>query len=103
VDIPWWQDLVTGVKKPIIDSDGYESVPDTRGLGIGLNRAVVKEHSVTTGNALPDGYFAPTPTYDKAMVGNHLCSKYTHLDAEGNPVNDLDENTGPFQTGRGQK
>jgi hypothetical protein len=30
-------------------------------------------------------------------------SKYPHLDAQGNPVNDLDENTGPVQTGRSQK
>ena len=37
VDIPWWQDLVTGVKKPLIENDGYESVPDTPGLGIELN------------------------------------------------------------------
>ena len=94
VDIPWWQDLVTGVKKPLIESDGYESVPDTPGLGIELNEAVVKEHLVITGYPVPDGYFAPTPMFDKALIGNHVRSKYPHLDAEGNLVNDLDENTG---------
>jgi L-alanine-DL-glutamate epimerase-like enolase superfamily enzyme len=103
VDIPWWQDLVTGVKKPIIEHGGYQTVPDTPGLGVELNEAVVKEHLVTTGYPVPDGYFAPTPMYDKAMIGNHVRSKYPHLDAQGNPVNDLDENTGPVQTGRGQK
>lgn len=46
---------------------------------------------------------APTPVHDKTMIGNPVRSKYPHLDAEGNPVNDLDENTGPVQTGRGQK
>lgn len=103
VDIPWWQDLVTGVKKPIIEHDGYQSVPDTPGLGIELNEAVAKEHLVTTSYPVPDGYFAPTPMYDKAMIGGHVHSKYPHLDAQGNPVNDLDENTGPVQTGRSQK
>jgi len=93
VDIPWWQDLVTGVKKPIIESDGYQTVPDTPGLGIELNEAVVKEHLVTTGYPVPDGYFAPTPMYDKPLIGNHVRGKYPHLDAEGRLVNDLDEST----------
>ncbi len=93
VDIPWWQDLVTGVKKPLIESDGYESVPDTPGLGIELNEAVVKEHLVTTGYPVPDGYFEPTTMYDKPLIGNHVRSRYPHLDAEGNPVVDLDEST----------
>jgi L-alanine-DL-glutamate epimerase-like enolase superfamily enzyme len=94
VDIPWWQDLVMGVKKPIIESDGYQSVPDTPGLGVELNEAVVNEHLVTTGYPVPDGYFAPTPMYDKPMIGDHVRSRYPHLDAEGNLVNDLDESTG---------
>jgi hypothetical protein len=64
---------------------------------------VVKQHPVTAGYPVPDGYFAPTPMYDKATIGNHVRSKYPHLDAEGNPVNHLDENTGPVQTGRGRK
>ncbi len=94
VDIPWWQDLVTGVKKPLIENDGYESVPDTPGLGVELNEAVVKEHLVTTSYPVPDGYFAPTPMFDKPLIGNHVRSKYQHYDAEGNLVNDLDESTG---------
>lgn len=63
----------------------------------------MKEHSVTTGNALPDGYFAPTPVHDKTMIGNPVRSKYPHLDAEGNPINNLDENSGLVQTGGSQK
>ena len=54
----------------------------------------MKEHLVTTGYPVPDGYFAPTPMFDKPLVGNHVHSRYPHLDAEGNLVNDLDENTG---------
>jgi hypothetical protein len=31
--VPWWQDLVTGVPKPIIDK-GYVAVPEESGLGL---------------------------------------------------------------------
>ena len=33
---PWWQDLVEGIDKPIIDK-GFITVPDKPGLGITLN------------------------------------------------------------------
>jgi DNA-binding IclR family transcriptional regulator len=45
---------------------------------------------------------APTRR-DKPLIRNHVHSKYPHLDAEGNPVNDLDEHTGPVQTGRSRE
>ena len=32
LDVPFWQDLVTGIEKPIIDK-GFIKVPDTPGLG----------------------------------------------------------------------
>jgi L-alanine-DL-glutamate epimerase-like enolase superfamily enzyme len=35
LDVPWWQDLVNEVDKPIIDR-GYIAVPDTPGLGVTL-------------------------------------------------------------------
>lgn len=58
-DIPWWEDLVTGVDKPIF-KDGFAKVPDKPGLGVELNEKVVKEH-------LKKGelYFAPTTEWDK--------------------------------------
>ncbi len=54
VDIPWWEDLVTGIDKPIVQN-GYVTVPEKPGLGVELNEDVVKEH-------LKKGtkYFAPT-------------------------------------------
>lgn len=57
-DIPWWEDLVTGVDKPIF-KDGFAKVPDKPGLGVELNEKVVKEH-------LKKGelYFAPTEQWD---------------------------------------
>ena len=33
VDVPWWNDLVTGVEKPIVDH-GFITVPNKPGLGV---------------------------------------------------------------------
>ena len=44
VDTPWWDDMVTGVTKPLVNR-GYIQVPDTPGLGIeSLNDEVLAEH-----------------------------------------------------------
>ncbi len=61
LDLPWWQDLVTGIQKPIIQN-GHIPVPETPGLGIELNEEVVKQHL-----RVP-GYFEPTPQYDKYIL-----------------------------------
>lgn len=43
VDIPWWQDLVNGLPKPLV-KDGYITVPDAPGLGIkSLNEELIAE------------------------------------------------------------
>jgi len=83
VDIPWWDDLVTGVSKPIIQ-DGYITVPDTPGLGLELNEDVVKEH-IRKG-----GYFEPTPRYDDYILDRfRRGGPYPHLDEHGNLVSTL--------------
>ncbi len=61
LDVPFWQDLVTGIEKPIINR-GYIKVPDTPGLGITLNDDVVKQH-LRPGT----GYFEPTPMWDEVQ------------------------------------
>ena len=33
VDVPWWDDIVTGLPKPLV-KDGFITVPDKPGLGI---------------------------------------------------------------------
>jgi L-alanine-DL-glutamate epimerase-like enolase superfamily enzyme len=44
VDIPWWQDMVIGLPKPLIQ-DGFMTVPDAPGLGIeALNEEVLAAH-----------------------------------------------------------
>src|SRR6185437_930010 len=58
LDVPWWQDLVDGVPKPIIDK-GYIAVTDKPGLGVTLNDEVVKQHLMKG-----TGYFEPTPEWN---------------------------------------
>jgi L-alanine-DL-glutamate epimerase-like enolase superfamily enzyme len=57
-DVPFWDDLVTGVAKPIVQK-GYIPVPETPGLGATLNDDVCKQH------LFEPGYFEPTPQWDK--------------------------------------
>ncbi|MEM8970166.1 MAG: mandelate racemase/muconate lactonizing enzyme family protein, partial [Bacteroidota bacterium] len=45
VDKPKWEDLVTGIEKPIVQ-DGYVKVPEKPGIGVELNEEVVKEFLV---------------------------------------------------------
>jgi L-alanine-DL-glutamate epimerase-like enolase superfamily enzyme len=81
VDMPWWQDLVEGPEKPIIQ-DGYIPVPDTPGLGVELNDEVVKEH------LRYPGYFEPTPMYDDFIVsGFRRVGPWPHYDEDGNWCN----------------
>ncbi len=80
VDIPWWGDLVNGPSKPIVDR-GFITVPDTPGLGVELNEAVVKEH-IRKG-----GYFLPTPQYDDPILDRfRQGGPYPHLDENGKLV-----------------
>jgi len=43
VDKSWWEDLVTGLEKPMV-KDGYVQVPEKPGVGVELNEEAVKEH-----------------------------------------------------------
>lgn len=67
VDVPWWDDLVVGIDKPIIQN-GYITVPDAPGLGVTLNDDVVQQHL-----AAP-GYFEPTPEWDAERSWDRLWS-----------------------------
>jgi len=57
VDVPWWDSLVEGIGKPIVDK-GFITVPDKPGLGVTLNEDVVKQH------LLEPGFFDPTPQWN---------------------------------------
>jgi len=77
LDMPWWQDLVTGVPKPIIEK-GHVTVPEKPGLGLELNDAVVREH------LRRPGYFEPTPMFDDYIVsGFRTGGPWPHYDETG--------------------
>ncbi len=68
VDIDWWEDMGTGVEKPL-HVDGFNRVPEGPGLGIELNRDVVKEH-LGRGQEL----FAPTEEWNRDRSNDRLWS-----------------------------
>ena len=68
LDQPWWQDLVDGIEKPIINK-GYITVPDKPGLGIALNEDACRKHMAQGAQ-----WFAPTPQWDTERSADHLWS-----------------------------
>jgi len=68
VDVDWWEDLVTGIDKPL-HTDGFARVPEGPGLGIELNLDVVKEH-LGRGQEL----FAPTDEWNRDRSNDRLWS-----------------------------
>ena len=67
VDVPWWDDMVTGPEKPLV-KDGFVTVPNGPGLGVELVDEVVKEHLGKP------GYFEPTPEWDQGRTNDRLWS-----------------------------
>ena len=72
VDVPWWDSLVDGIPKPIVDH-GFITVPEKPGLGITLNDEVVKQH------LLEPGYFEPTPEWDQERSHDRTWSWCTYM------------------------
>jgi L-alanine-DL-glutamate epimerase-like enolase superfamily enzyme len=68
LDVPWWQDLVEGIERPIINK-GYITVPDKPGLGVTLNEDLVRQHL-----APGTGYFEPTIAWDKERSWDRVWS-----------------------------
>jgi L-alanine-DL-glutamate epimerase-like enolase superfamily enzyme len=67
LDTVWWDDLVTGPVKPIVQ-DGFIPVPEAPGLGVELNEEVAKEHLTEP------GWFEPTTEWDKEQSWDRLWS-----------------------------
>jgi L-alanine-DL-glutamate epimerase-like enolase superfamily enzyme len=65
VDIPWWDSLVDGVEKPILNK-GYVKVPDGPGLGVTLNDEAMKQHLIDK------NYFDPTPEWDRERSQDNI-------------------------------
>ncbi len=73
VDLPWWDDLIDGIDKPLI-VDGYAPVPEGPGLGFGeLNEAAIRER-MDTRPGRDAGYFEPTDGWDDEWSLDHLWS-----------------------------
>ena len=68
VDVKWWEDLVTGIDNPLQRS-GFVKVPEAPGLGIELNEQTVREHL-----GPGEGYFEPTPEWNKTRSNDRLWS-----------------------------
>ncbi len=65
VDIPWWDSLIDGVEKPILNK-GYIKVPEGPGLGFTINEEAFKQHLAD------DKFFEPTPQWDKERSADNL-------------------------------
>lgn len=65
VDIPWWDSLVDGVEKPILNK-GHVRVPDGPGLGLTLNEEAMKQHLIDK------NYFDPTDEWNRERSQDNL-------------------------------
>ncbi len=62
-DVPWWDDIVTGLPKPIVQ-DGFITVPDKPGLGIDdINDEVIAAHLQEGAT----GIWEPTDRWDNEV------------------------------------
>ena len=68
VDVPWWNDLVEGIEKPIVNK-GFITVPDKPGLGIVLNDDAMKQHLMPNTT-----YFGPTDEWTTDRSNDRLWS-----------------------------
>jgi len=71
VDLPWWDDLIAGIPKPLI-LDGYAPVPAAPGLGFGeFNEAALRERM---DESRAGGYFESTSDWDSERSRDRLWS-----------------------------
>jgi len=67
VDVPWWEDMVTG-EKPLFRK-GFAVASEKPGLGVEVNEGIVKAHLKPGTQA-----FAPTPEWDNERSWDRLWS-----------------------------
>lgn len=66
LEIPWWQDLVTGIDKPIIQ-DGLIRVPEKPGLGVEFNDEIARKYLREPEYLYKSGYFEETTEFDQPL------------------------------------
>lgn len=70
VDVPWWEDMVTGLPKPLI-KNGFIQVPEGPGLGIeGLNEELIRQHI----NPDIPGMWESTDSWDTEFSNDRIWS-----------------------------
>ncbi len=70
VDVPWWDDIVTGIPKPLFEN-GFIKVPEKPGLGFDdLNEEVIREHI----NADIPGMWEPTDEWNREFSNDRIWS-----------------------------
>ena len=71
VDLPWWDDLLDGSVKPMIQ-EGFAPVPETPGLGFGdINEEALRERF---DDSRPGGFFEDTSAWDTDRSNDRLWS-----------------------------
>ncbi|MBI4585478.1 MAG: mandelate racemase/muconate lactonizing enzyme family protein [Planctomycetes bacterium] len=75
VDTPYYDGLVDGVSKPILEKDGFIPVPDGPGLGIELNEEAVKEAIRRRGKDPKEEFFPPTDQWNAERSHDRLWSR----------------------------
>ena len=67
--MPWWEKLVSGIEKPLIQEGGVIPVPEGPGLGLEFNDEVAEKYLMEP-EYLPfdPGLFDPTPQFDEPML-----------------------------------
>lgn len=71
VDLAWWDDLIDGVSKPMIQ-DGYAAVPEAPGLGLSdVNEAAFRQCLDTRRLG---GFFEPSTEWDNEKSADRLWS-----------------------------
>lgn len=70
VDVSWWEDLVTGLPRPLV-KNGFIQVPDGPGLGIeDLNEDLIRAHL----NPEIPGMWEPTDSWDREFANDRIWS-----------------------------
>jgi len=65
VDNAYYEGLIEGVPKPLVNKEGFVQVPDGPGLGITLNEEAIKESLRRAGRDPQKLYFPPTEEWDR--------------------------------------
>jgi L-alanine-DL-glutamate epimerase-like enolase superfamily enzyme len=104
IEMPWVNDLVTGIPKPIIQN-GVIPVPDSPGLGIEFVDEVAEKYLREPKYlAYKSGFFNPTPEFDnrmtmveakeKGLIGEYHQSggPWWHINDEGEYANQVGSN-----------